>query len=168
VTAYTGTIPTLTSGQVPDGNDWLEILNALKALTEPWSTYTSTWGSSGSAPALGNGTIFGAYQQLRKLLVLNIGLSIGSTSTVGSGNYTFTLPGAGALTWATGSPRNMCSVGIRDQSAANHYTAFALLTPGASVIDTIRFHGGNVVGAASPFVPAAGDFYSILAIGELA
>jgi len=58
----------------------------------PWLSYTPSWTSSGTAPALGNGTITGKYKQIGKTIFVRVHLSLGSTSTTGTGNWRFTLP----------------------------------------------------------------------------
>ena len=54
--------------------------------------YTPTWGASGTAPSLGNGIITGFYTRIGDVVSFRIRLQIGSTSTMGTGGYTFTLP----------------------------------------------------------------------------
>jgi len=57
-----------------------------------WTSYTPTWTSSGTQPTLGNGTILGKYKQRGKIVIAQYYLKLGSTSTVGTGNYFFGLP----------------------------------------------------------------------------
>ena len=55
--------------------------------------YTPTWGvASGTAPTLGNGSLTGTYVRIGDLIYFTVKLVVGSTSTIGSGAYTFTLP----------------------------------------------------------------------------
>lgn len=56
--------------------------------------YTPTWtASSGSAPALGNGTIRGQYSQIGSLIMVSVQLTFGTTTTGGSaGSWRFSLP----------------------------------------------------------------------------
>ena len=64
--------------------------NAFGAMT----SYTPTWGSSGTAPTIGNGTVIGAYSQIQKTVFFRCGVTFGTTTTFGTGNYTLTLPTA--------------------------------------------------------------------------
>ena len=58
-----------------------------------WQAYTPTWGSSGTQPTLGNGTLFGRYVQTGpKTITFRVFLKIGSTTSGGTGVYTFLLP----------------------------------------------------------------------------
>jgi hypothetical protein len=58
-----------------------------------WQSYTPTWSSSGSAPAIGNGELLGLYQLIgQKTYLMRIEFRPGSTTTYGTGNYTFSTP----------------------------------------------------------------------------
>lgn len=54
--------------------------------------YAPVWASTGSAPSLGNGTISAAYTRKGSIVTGWIELSFGSTTTPGTGVWTFTLP----------------------------------------------------------------------------
>jgi hypothetical protein len=58
----------------------------------PVKPYNPVWGSTGTAPALGNGTLVGKYIQANKLVIAWVSMVLGSTSTYGTGTYTWTLP----------------------------------------------------------------------------
>lgn len=72
-----------------DGTSWIEV-GKLSA----WTTYTPTWTCSGTAPAIGNGTLTGRYHRLfgRTYLVI-INMTAGSTTTFGTGVWSFATPG---------------------------------------------------------------------------
>ncbi len=57
-----------------------------------WQPYTVSWTAATTNPSIGNGTIAGRYVQLGKTCILVIGLTMGSTTTYGSGNWSFSLP----------------------------------------------------------------------------
>jgi hypothetical protein len=54
--------------------------------------YTVIWGSTGTQPVLGNGSIVGHYNQIANVVSLEISLTMGSTTTFGTGGYIFSLP----------------------------------------------------------------------------
>lgn len=59
----------------------------------PWTTYTPTWSVvSGTAPVIGNGTITGKWRQVGDSAEITIEIISGTTTTYGSGSYTFSLP----------------------------------------------------------------------------
>lgn len=71
---------------------------AISKLAGAYSSYVPVWASSGTAVALGNGTIAGSYLQVGKFVHGTVTLTFGTTTTFGTGAYTLTLPVA-----ATGS-----------------------------------------------------------------
>lgn len=102
MTAYSGTLP--AAPLIPQSvlqtttDAWY---NILLALSDVWSTYTPTWTASGTAPVLGNGTISGRYAQVRKLVFCTGILTMGSTTTFGTGVWSVSLP-VTAVTSTTG------------------------------------------------------------------
>lgn len=70
-----------------DGSQW-RVLNQ----GGNWFPYTPTWTSDGTQPSLGNGTITGRYKREGKTVSFKAMVSLGSTSTVGTGAYSLTLP----------------------------------------------------------------------------
>lgn len=88
-----------------------------------WTAYTPTWTGSGSNPTLGNGTWEAAYQTNGKLTVVRARLNIGSTTTFGTGNYSFSLPNT-----ANENGSNFTPVGTWGaRGASNNYVGFAAL-----------------------------------------
>lgn len=56
------------------------------------NTYTPVWSATGTAVSLGNGTITGAYTKVGNMVTVYVVLTMGSTTTYGTGNYHVTLP----------------------------------------------------------------------------
>lgn len=54
--------------------------------------YVPIWSTTGTQPVLGNGTIYGRYARLGRLVHLYIELTMGSTTTYGTGTFGFSLP----------------------------------------------------------------------------
>lgn len=57
-----------------------------------WSTYSAAWTSSGTNPAIGNGSITGRYIQLGKTILFRVTITMGSSTTYGTGGYAVSLP----------------------------------------------------------------------------
>lgn len=57
-----------------------------------WAPYTPVWAATGTAPALGNGALTGKYTVVGKTVFVTINFTMGSTSTQGTGAWTFSLP----------------------------------------------------------------------------
>lgn len=106
------------------------IRDNFKAIGDAWTAYTPTWSASGTAPALGNGTIVGAWLNAGKLVHGRIFLTMGSTTTYGTGNYTFTIPFSSTV-GAQWFPMGGCV--CRDASAAATYY-FGSFTAGITSI----------------------------------
>ena len=57
-----------------------------------WQSYTVSWTAESTNPAIGNGTLIGRYTQIGKTVMGSIYLICGSTTTYGSGAWSFGLP----------------------------------------------------------------------------
>lgn len=89
-----------------------------------WANYVPVWSSSGTAPALGNGTISGRWVQIGKTVHVKVRLVAGSTTTFGTGGYSISLPVAAST--------NVDSVGaayLNDASAGGggHYNGITVV-----------------------------------------
>jgi len=69
-----------------------EIRDQLNEMFAAWTTYTPTWSAATTAPSLGNGTIIGRHLKVGRRCTAAWILTIGSTTTFGSGAYSFSLP----------------------------------------------------------------------------
>lgn len=61
-----------------------------------WTSYATSWTTSGVAPAIGNGTLISRWQRTGRNITLFISLQPGTTTTFGTGEYRFSLPVAQA------------------------------------------------------------------------
>lgn len=64
-------------------------------LNGAWASYAVSWTASGSAPSLGNGALLGWWTRIGNMMGVQITLTIGSTTTTGTGFWSFSLPVAG-------------------------------------------------------------------------
>lgn len=77
--------------QVENGDGWKPIAWTKQA--SPSTTYTAAWTGSVTNPAIGNGTIASTYRIMRDGRIrASITITIGSTTTFGSGTYAFSTP----------------------------------------------------------------------------
>ncbi|MCX4540504.1 hypothetical protein [Streptomyces sp. NBC_01565] len=120
-----------------------------------WASYTPTWSSTGTAPVLNNGTLTGRWARCGNVIFYMIKLTIGSTTSLGTGNYTFTLPVAvGSVTDFIGD----AFAGDNSVGSAGYSVGRAFLGAGGLV----GAYFGNTVGAsaltnANPMTWANGD-----------
>lgn len=57
--------------------------------------YTPSWTTSGTQPAIGDGTIYGRYVYLGNMVHVFVQITMGSTTTYGTGQWRISLPTAG-------------------------------------------------------------------------
>jgi len=57
-----------------------------------WQSYTVSWTATTTNPSIGNGTLSGRYVQLGKTVICAVSLTMGSTTTYGSGSWNLSLP----------------------------------------------------------------------------
>ena len=86
--------PTEFVQNILDINENMDKLDTLGSVVGggAWTPYVPVWGSTGTPPALGNGTLVGSYHQVGKTVDIRVKLVPGSTSSYGTGNWNFTLP----------------------------------------------------------------------------
>lgn len=133
-----------------------------KAISDAWATYTPTWTASVTNPTLGNGTLTGRRIVVGKLLLFDIELTIGSTTAVGSGTYSFTIGGTARSSFRKGLGELCCF----DTSAATVRLGvvdlFTTTTCSAFTFTDTRLNN------AAPFTWATGDTISLSGIVETA
>lgn len=118
--------------------------------------YTPVWTASSVAPVLGNGTLVGRYIIRGGLCRLQLELTIGSTTTAGTGSYTFSLP----IAHGTGYGISVGTSYILDAGTMN-YTGVAHIAAGASVMSIALNNVASFVGATNPITWATGDKITI-------
>lgn len=105
-----------------------QFLQATDTDTVAWAgdytAYVPVWAASGTAVSLGNGTVAGRYIQIGKHVHFMLKFAVGSTTTFGTGTYTFTLPVSADLTFQGGP---IGSVYSQDVSAGNFAQSLPIL-----------------------------------------
>lgn len=146
-------------------------LSALATTAQPillpgGTSYTPTWSASTTNPTLGNGTIAGRYFRMGRYVFFNIFVVGGSTTTGGSGAYSFSLPTAAATTAAnnpvgfmTGildhsgvAPGSVCSVITSGQTSVGGGTTPAYIAAQTSTSGIVQFTN------AAPFTISGANF----------
>jgi hypothetical protein len=152
------TLSATLSGTTIEGNNWPGGLtltdnvpvDAANYISMPRQVYTPVW-TSGGSPAIGDGALNGSYIYDGDTCRGNIQITIGSTTNVGSGAWSFSLPKQAA--------RNSSgSAYIEDASPAAVYSATSHIAAGASTV-RVAVAGSTAayMGSATPITWAAGD-----------
>lgn len=111
-----------------------EIRDQFNDIIAAWTTYTPTWTAATTNPVLGNGTIVGRYKRIGKTVHLQIDLTMGSTTTYGSGAWSVSLPVAAAA--SSGS-----RIGTAQALGGSRFPGQVVISPSAT--------------ATSPFFPSS-------------
>ncbi|MFE7106648.1 hypothetical protein ACFU98_35415 [Streptomyces sp. NPDC057575] len=83
---------------VSSSGGWTTPGRTAGAVTDPtWTSYTPVWTAATTAPSIGNGVRSGRYMLLGKTCHLAIRQASGTTTTVGAGAYSWSLPFAAAV-----------------------------------------------------------------------
>jgi len=124
-------------------------------------SYTPTWASTGTQPAIGNGSLSGYYSISGGMCMVTVELNIGSTTTTGTGQYSFSLPFA--------SPKTAVGSYYALDNGVAHYAGSTLVAAGNSTLNAFTNGSAAGVGASAPFAWASGDYlrmtltYSLIA-----
>jgi hypothetical protein len=152
-----------TSGQVLTA----ATLNTIGAA---WETFTVGWKAATTNPAIGNGTIAGKYTRINKLVIVQIWIVAGSTTTFGTGQYIFDLPITAKTTLG-----QYASVGfgyLVDSSAARMEDATLAVLNSSTTQVGLKYgpNTGNFgdVSSTVPFTFANGDQITVNIIYEAA
>ena len=132
--------------------------NAVTAgkLNGAWTSYSTAWTATISNPALGNGSLLSYWARLGNMMAISISLTMGSTTTYGSGAWLFSLPVASLS--ATVTPFGMGEVWGLD-SGTDFYNG----NVGLFTTTTIFLDSENSWFATSPFTWGTND--SLVATG---
>jgi hypothetical protein len=115
-------------------------------------SYQPTWTTLATDPTLGNGTLTGSYYKIGKLVHVDLDLSIGSTTTFGTGNeWFFSVPST-----AGKSTRGLAF--YFDVSAVNAYSGICNMVAGNSTLEIWADNDGAARwGPTTPVIHATGD-----------
>jgi len=144
-----------------DGSAWQVIAQPLNL--GAWTSYTPTWTSSGTAPAIGNGTLSGKYLKVGRMVHFAAKVLYGSTTTSGTGSFKVGLPvttSAADLYWSFAG--DLLNTGTAQYPITGY--AGASSTKAEIVLHTVTgstvYHGTTATGT-TPFTFATGDWITI-------
>jgi hypothetical protein len=150
---YTGSGPTdpVVGNKVSTTAFGVPTSDAIQALASATTSYTPSWTASTTNPTIGNGTITGAYTQIGKMVFVRIQITMGSTTTYGSGQYSISLPVAPVATQAIQAL-------LTDDSGAVRYDGVCWLTTGTGIFRIVVGYTASAgMTATSPITLATSD-----------
>lgn len=139
------------------------IRDNMQALSE-FVSYTPSWTASTTSPTIGNGVLAGWHRKRSQVGDVLITVTVGSTSTAGSGVYRFGLPSG----WTAKSTSPVVQYGglfrMNDASLSNHAMGYCIVSAGGSFLTARTIDGSGTLGDvtnANPVAPASSDLYYI-------
>lgn len=147
--AFNWSVPTFTNVNKIDA-PWYETREL---------TYVPTWASTGTAVALGNGTITGKYKIIGREFWCEVLQTMGSTTTYGTGSYSWTMPFtattiSGMPCWAL-------------DSGTAYYTGTSADFGANNLIYVITSGNSNIWGQTLPHTWANADTLNLRGSGRL-
>ncbi len=123
------------------------------AHVEDWTSFATTWTAASVNPAIGNGTITGKYRRTGNSVTYHVSITMGSTTTTGTGEWYLDLPYAAADEVSIGSALAWESGIGKDEG-----TCWLNSVTGLQAISDIN---ASDWGDAVPFTWADGDIYRV-------
>lgn len=162
-------MPTFAAGQRLTAATLQQLSTQIDSLTNPgWTSYNPTWAASGTAPAIGNGTLTGRYRRSTSsdLVYVEIRQTWGTTTTDGTGTWNWTLPvTASASAVSTIGAGQVTNSGDLSQPIASVIATTTLIVgiagPWPNAPTTINSRGGQL-SATAPFVMATADSLQLM------
>jgi hypothetical protein len=111
----------------------------LKWDEDAWTSYTPIWTGVSSNPVINNGTITGKYKQIGKTVFFSVFVTMGSTTTYGSGEWRISLPVTAAS--AKGVIANLLT--LDSGSAWYHGLALTGWINSTTTIALVQSEGGS-------------------------
>lgn len=102
-----------------------EIRDQFNTFFGAWTSYTPAWTAATTAPDIGNGTLVGYYLKIGRTVHVAVILTCGSTTTYGSGAWSFSLP-------ATASSSGPSYLGSSRMTSSATWHGQASISSGAS------------------------------------
>jgi hypothetical protein len=143
---------------------WLDTAaTAVGVDLDVWTVYTPTWTAATTNPVLGNGSLVGRYKQIGEVVHFTMQLAIGSTTTLGTSYWRFTLP-------VTAQNTNYLFTAFINDNGTTFYQAMAVgeTTSGFTLVVNTLNANSVVVSSTSPLAWTSGDTLTVSGTYEAA
>jgi hypothetical protein len=162
---FVGTGITVTDNPTGDSTDV-----DFSGLSPIWVSFTPTFTAGGGSPAIGDGSILGKYRIVGDSIEVNIILTVGSTTNLGTGELRFNMPGD-FLIDSTKLPDGARVSGVAwitdASSGANNRSGYVVSTNADFSFAVYPTGTGSVMSSTVPFTFAVGDTIGIQAVAPL-
>lgn len=135
-----------------------------------WTAYVPIWGTTGgSGSSIGNGSLSGRFQQVGRTVNVKAQITMGSTTTYGTSQWTLSLPVPAVSTSAL---RTIFHARVYDNSPSNAFTAMGHVNPADP--DTVALEawsanpGTDAMRQNFPIIFASGDLVTFAGSYEAA
>lgn len=119
-------------------------------------SYSPSWIGDITNPSIGNGTLVGYYSRVGNVVTMSIRLVMGSTTTYGSGAWSFGLPFT-----SNGGAMHLFVAYLRDTSTSTNYHRIGIIAGASGIVQAFRGladgTNSNAMNATTPFTWANGD-----------
>jgi hypothetical protein len=124
------------------------------AVVGEWISYTPTW--TGGSPAIGNGTLTGQYRRVGSNMECQISIRSGTTTTYGSGGYTFGIPSGHTIDTSKLAGSTTAGVILGSAKAESSTTVYTAAVSYNSTTSVLCYSSGGTAnwGATVPFTPS--------------
>lgn len=129
-----------------------EVRDPLTGIQAAGDAYTPAWTAASGAPSLGNGTLVGRVHRVGKHVDARIALTMGSSTTYGTGVWSLSLPVAAAAV----SAEPMGQVGLLDSSSSTFRPGMAVYATTTTVTLWLMASNANA-DPSTPWTWAVGD-----------
>lgn len=125
--------------------------NADNNLIDTWTqSFTPALTSANGDASLGNGTLTGSWARSGSVITATVALTLGSTTSMGTGAVRLSVPLASTVSVQAGSA-------IATDSSASTTFVFGTVLSALQAFVTFRSDGGTTVSSTAPFTWATGD-----------
>jgi len=157
---------TVVTSSITDGAVTPAKLLAGTGSSWAWQSWTPTWTGASGNPAIGNGTIIGRYLQTGKTVQFRLDILAGSTTTFGTGAWTFTLPVTAAANYTATYAMGIGS--YEKPGTGDYFGPINLMSTTTFQMWYSTGTNSNVLGSAAPEAWNSTSFFRMTATYEAA
>jgi len=125
-----------------------------------WTPYAPDWTSSGTDPAIGNGTLSASYRRIGTTGFCRGVIKMGTTTTYGTGGWVVDLPDGWVASSALGVSALQAGFAVLNDTGTGTYDGRCYADVNGTVLNFVAGSPWAVVAATAPFTWTNGDYLS--------